>query len=190
MIPGSEAAVLAAVEAVLGGRPESFRTILERYRKPVLAFIFNLTGSAESAEDIGQEVFLKAYQALPGFDPSRGIPFSTWLFSIARNACLDFRRRNRSLQARDEAFAQAERGNGDRSPGLDEEGRLQQALAGLSEEQRMAVEWVFVQGMSYEEASRLEKVSVGTLASRLARAKERLRSLLRGPAGGKETHGR
>ena len=57
---------------------------------------------------------------------------------------------------------------------------LERALAGLPEEQRMAVEWVFVQGMSYEEAAQLENVSVGTLASRLARAKEKLQRSLGG----------
>lgn len=170
-----------AIGRVLAGEAEAFRMILERYRKPVLSFIYNMLGTRENVEDVGQEVFLKAYHGLAGFDPSRGAAFSTWLFAIARNACVDFRRKSGRHEALDagalrEALADA----ADAGPGMETKARLDQALASLPEDQRLAVEWVFIRGMSYEEAARLEEVSVGTLSSRLARAKGRLQRSLRG----------
>jgi RNA polymerase sigma-70 factor, ECF subfamily len=180
-----------AVEKVLAGDSEAFRPILDRYRKPVLSFIYNMTGNREHVEDLGQEVFLKAFHSLALFDAGRGAAFSTWLFAIARNACIDFRRKERRGEAVDR-----ERTRRMAEPASDE-GRdavtqwlIEQALERLPEDQRLAVEWVFIQGMSYEAAARLEKVSVGTLSSRLARAKERLQKAIRGQEERGRHHGR
>lgn len=178
-----------AIRKVLAGDTEAFRPLLERYRKPVLSFIYNMIGQRETAEDLGQEVFLKAFRSLDGFEAARGAAFSTWLFAIARNACLDFRR-SRARRSAHAEEALPEELAAPSADGLDPETRrsLERALSALPEDQRLAVEWVLVQGFSYEEAARLEGVSVGTLSSRLARAKEKLHRILGQEAGG--GHGR
>lgn len=155
-----------------------------------MSFIYNMVGSREPVEDLGQEVFLKAYRSLDRFDAGRGAAFSTWLFAIARNACLDFRRRERR-SPEDGGAVLPDRDDAPSADGSDMETRrlLDLALAALPEDQRLAVEWVLVQGMSYEEAARLEGVTVGTLSSRLARAKEKLQRSLGGTMGKGGDHG-
>lgn len=176
------------IEKVLTGESEAFRGIVDRYRKPVLSFLYNLLGSREHVEDLGQEVFLKAYHSLAGFDARRGAAFSTWLFAIARNACMDFRRKaRRSAEDTEVIRREAEISSEDRAS--EARGILEEALVSLPEDQRLAVEWVFIRGMSYEEAARLEGISVGTLSSRLARAKERLQRSLQGEKGSRGTTG-
>lgn len=73
-----------AIGQVLQGDIESFRLIVERYERPIVRMIRNITNNRESCEDIAQDVFFTAYRKLASFDPARS-NFSTWLFTIARN---------------------------------------------------------------------------------------------------------
>jgi RNA polymerase sigma factor (sigma-70 family) len=69
-----------------GGRPESFRRLVERYQRPLLTLIRNLTPPGTDHEGVAQEVFLAAFRSLASFDPNRSA-FSTWLFTFARGRC-------------------------------------------------------------------------------------------------------
>ena len=124
-----------------------------------------------AADDLTQETFLRAFKALPGFEGRSGI--RTWLLGIARRACADHLRavvRRRRLDAKLAAQAWTE------TPHPDPAQRLGTAdlLRALSEERRTAFVLTQVIGLSYAEAAAVEEVPVGTIRSRVARARDEL----------------
>ncbi|HEY8021858.1 MAG TPA: sigma-70 family RNA polymerase sigma factor, partial [Thermoanaerobaculia bacterium] len=80
------------VGATLAGSQEAFRELVVRFERPVFGLIVRMVGDPETAEDLSQEVFVKAYRALASYDPSRKL--SSWLFKIAHNATIDHLRRS------------------------------------------------------------------------------------------------
>jgi RNA polymerase sigma-70 factor (ECF subfamily) len=170
------------IAKVIAGDAASFGPLVERYQKPVLGFIYNLLRSPERVEDLGQETFLKAFRALGQYDAARSA-FSTWLFTIARNTCYDEMRRPRMQKTGLETLD--ETGRGAHAP-HDREAVflvLEKALATLPEDQRDAFDAVCTQGMSLEDAAALFACPVGTIKSRVNRAREALRrKVLGGPA--------
>src|SRR5438034_2018967 len=76
------------VKHVLNGDVDSFRILVERYQRPVLSMIRRLIWDSHRCEEIGQDVFVAAFQKLSTFDPARS-KFSTWLFTIARNMSIN-----------------------------------------------------------------------------------------------------
>ncbi|HEY0001409.1 MAG TPA: sigma-70 family RNA polymerase sigma factor [Actinoplanes sp.] len=124
-----------------------------------------------SADDLTQETFLRAFRALPGFEGRSSV--RTWLLGIARRACADHLRavvRRRRLDARLAAQVWTDR------PVPDPAHRLSTAdlLSRLSEERRTAFVLTQVLGLSYAEAAAVEEVPIGTIRSRVARARDEL----------------
>jgi RNA polymerase sigma-70 factor (ECF subfamily) len=124
-----------------------------------------------SADDLTQETYLRAFKALPGFEGRSSV--RTWLLGIARRTCADHLRavvRRRRLDARLAAQAYTE------LPAPDPATRLGTAdlLARLSEDRRTAFVLTQVLGLSYAEAAAVEEVPVGTIRSRVARARDEL----------------
>ena len=167
-----------AIRRVLAGDVESFRGIVERYQRPLWALVRNLTPPGTDREGLAQEVFLAAFRSLASFDPKRSA-FATWLFTIARNRC-----RNELARRRPVASAELPDVLDPRSPerAASEAELFRQfdaALAELPFEQRCAFVLAELQGLTYEEVGRIEGIGVGTVKSRVARAREKLRALLR-----------
>jgi RNA polymerase sigma-70 factor (ECF subfamily) len=167
---------LEVIRRVLAGEGECFRDLVERYQRPLFRLVRNLLPDPNDCADVAQEVFLAAYTSLGGYDPRRAA-FSTWLFTIARNKCWNALKKKRphlpgNLPERIDA----------RTPEgvLAEEELFRQldaALAALPPEQRTAFVLSEIQGLSHEEIGRIEGVKLGTVKSRLSRARDRLRSL-------------
>jgi RNA polymerase sigma-70 factor (ECF subfamily) len=167
-----------AIRRILAGDVESFRFLVERYQRPLLCLIRNLTPRGADHESLGQDVFLAAYRNLTSFDPGRAA-FSTWLFTIARNRCRNELSRRRPVVG----TPLPERGD-PRSPDQDAAEaelfrQLDDALNALPFEQRTAFVMAEFQGLTYEEISTIEGVGLGTVKSRISRARDKLRSLLR-----------
>ena len=76
------------VRLVLAGQADDFRALVDRHQQSIFRFASRLLGNWEAAEDVTQEVFLAAFANLSGYDSSRAA-FSTWLFAIARNRCIN-----------------------------------------------------------------------------------------------------
>ena len=168
----------ATLERCRRGDAEAFRALVGCYQDRVWALCVALAGG--DAEDVAQETFVRVHGALAGFDPDGG-RMSAWILTIARRLCADRARRAR----RRPTVALDLLPLGDGAPGADaqlERARqaraLRQAIAALPEEQRAVVALQRWDGLGYEEIAAVERVPVGTVRSRLARAKEALRRAL------------
>lgn len=175
----------AAVQRVLAGDVDAFRSLVERYQKPVLRMVRNYTSDSHAYEDVAQEVFLRAYRQLTKFDPARSC-FSTWLFTIARNLSINALKKKQAI-AIQEIPEQACRDNPDQQMREQEYFLvLEQALQGLPGRLRRAFVLAEMEKLSYEEIAQIECVRIGTVKSRIHRAKQRLRTAL-DPILGEET---
>jgi RNA polymerase sigma-70 factor (ECF subfamily) len=140
------------------------------------AFAISLTGNLDRANDLVQETLLRAWANLDRFE--RGTNLEAWLFTILRNLFhSEYRKRRREVEDADGAFAAKLRTQPDQQTHLDYEDLLT-ALAKLPPDQREALLLVGAQGMSYEEAAEVCNVPVGTIKSRVNRARNRLAELL------------
>jgi RNA polymerase sigma-70 factor (ECF subfamily) len=152
------------VELAKCGDVEAFGTLYEHYAPAVFRFIYAHLSDRLDAEDLTEEIFLRAWQALPRYQ-ARGYPFSSFLFKAARNGLTDlYRRVGRSpqeqrLEDRDAAgFEPAAGVESDPAYCLyqaHERAALRQRLSGLGEEQRLVVSLRFFAGLSYEETAQV-----------------------------------
>ena len=167
------------------GELDAFEELVRRYEKRVYAIALRSAGSPEDAADITQDVFLRAWRSIESFRGDSG--FSTWLFRITMNICVDHAR-HRQTQPQTMALTNdedEERPIHDPAPTPEEHldnselGReLAAALDEVSEEHRRIVLLRDVSGMSYTEIAEILEISEGTVKSRLARARIALRKVL------------
>ena len=185
------------------GSEEAFRQLVERYQRPVYSLLVRIVRSPESAEDLAQEAFVKAWKALNRFDASR--KFSSWLFKIAHNAALDALRR----QGVDTISLDAPIGDSDEPPELPadpaaenplrrlvarDSGRaLEAAIGELRPQYREILLLRFQEGLAYEEIAEVLSIPLGTVKIHIFRARaelaRRMKALGWDPAGspGEET---
>jgi RNA polymerase sigma-70 factor (ECF subfamily) len=166
------------------GDVDAFESLVRKYQQTVYAVCRRLTGAHQSADDLAQETFIKAYFALATFD-SRW-PFYPWLRKIAVNTSLNYlKSRKRERPLTDEALA----GRGSnpqpardlpqaRLEQAEFEARFRRAVDSLPEEQKSVFVLRFYEDLSYEEISRTLEVPQGTVMSRLNRARQKLKALL------------
>jgi len=179
----------AVVERVIRGDVDAFSILVNRYQDRIYSVALNYVGNPEDAIDVTQEVFLKAYTKLRTFDSASA--FYTWLYRIAINAAIDFLRKRKSRPAEsldDEKFSEIGYEPASIDPSADpervavraEQDRLlKKAISSLSEKLRTAIILHDVEGLSQEEVAEVLKVPVGTVKSRVSRARFELRNLLR-----------
>lgn len=177
------------IERSRKGDLEAFDRLVRLYEKSVFNTAYRLSGSYEDASDIAQEAFVRAWNNLRSF---RGdAQFSTWLYRIVTNVFLDDRKKKRARPHRslddelnlDESSVQ--RQYEDPAPGPQQlaEGDerrqlLEQAISTLPEAQRAMVVLYHTQGLSYEEIAEITGQPMGTVKSRLNRARLALRDRL------------
>ena len=165
------------IAVVLRGDAAAFRLLVDRHAPLVFSFVRNLIRSHSDAEDLCQETFVAAYRHLATFDP-RIARFSTWLLSIARNQCLTLLRRESVQPAGVPVVLSPEPAPDARVSDSELWRALDAALDDLPLPQRTAFVLSEIEQMPYAEIAALESVEIGTVKSRVARARERLRSLL------------
>jgi RNA polymerase sigma-70 factor, ECF subfamily len=193
-----QAAERALVEKGQRGDHAAFNRLVERHQSGAYALALRMVGDAEAAADITQDAFFAAYRALASF---KGGSFRAWLYRIVSNGCFDhFRTQARRPTTSLEAALGDERdgespgvGSGSRLPSAlidaswDPEGialraeqieQIEAALQKLAPEQRLALILSDIQGLSYEEIARVTNASLGTVKSRIARARGHMRGIL------------
>ncbi len=182
-----DTAVWALVERVKAGDDDAFNVLMERYRRPVLNFVFRMIGDAGEAEDLAQEVFVRAYRNMrkPAFRRT-GAAFSTWLFQIARNAaldCLRHRKRHPSesldhLEDKGETSPDAGATAAAKVAARELGEQIAAAVARLPEDQRTAIILSEYEDLSYARIAAIMKCSEKSVEARLYRARRFLRKRL------------
>lgn len=186
----------ACIDACLRGRTEVFSVLVDRYQDRIYALVSRMISDRELIRDLAQETFLLAFRGLGGFQ--RDASFTTWLYRIAINVCQSERRR-RQRQQRVGALGVGESGDEendsrefeDASPqpvdaleARERQELLADALASLDEEQREIVVLRDFQGLSYDEIAEVLECPIGTVRSRLFRARSEIRRRLERVLGG------
>jgi len=168
------------IQQTLTGDQQAFRLIVLRYQGPLFRFLGLLGFRGARAEDVAQETFLRAFKALHSFDPARAA-FSTWLFTIARRLAIAEWRRSQ----REQPMAAPAEGAPSRTPDPAERTllterarRVENALRALPEQLRTTFFLAQLEELSLEEVAELEGCAIGTVKSRVFRAREQLRLVL------------
>jgi RNA polymerase sigma-70 factor, ECF subfamily len=168
---------------VRGGETRMFGELVSRYQDPVFSMALRFVGgSSGNAEDIAQEVFLRAYRGLDGFKGDS--KFSTWLYRITFNLCTDWLRRNKRADRRAAPISEAaEIADSRMTPeqgilDAEERERVGRALDRLNERYRSVVVLLYYEKMSYEQIANVLELPVKTVETRLYRARKMLRESL------------
>ena len=172
------------VRAAAGGDTEAFERLVRTYENKIYHLALRMCGSADEAADIAQEAFLAAWRGLPSFRGEAG--FATWLYRLTSNAAIDYLRRQKK-QRGDMSLDDEELGldavDSGPSPQETAEGsELRSAVAAglnqLSEGHRQVLVLREIQGLSYEEIASVLELDIGTVKSRISRARSSLRKIL------------
>lgn len=178
------------LEAFRQGRPGAFDAIVRAHQDRLYAFCARMLSDREEALDVAQEVFLSAYRNLGGFREEASL--STWLLKIATNRCLNRIRQRSSRAAREVSYPELalrddlpfqtpapEGGRPDRIAEAREMGKiLEHALHRIDADSRWLMLLSDVEGFTYEEIAAMAGIPVGTVKSRLHRARMALRKIL------------
>lgn len=185
--------VVSLVRRCIAGDAEAWEEIVRTHSRRIYNICYRFTGSADNADDLAQEVFIKMYRTLASFDPDKGA-FTTWITTMTRNLLVDHFRKTKQDRATDSLDAGLGEEDdsatlGDRipdsAPAADEKVQrretqemVQKAIQKLSPELREAVILRDLQDMDYKEIAAALKVPEGTVKSRINRGRMELAKLL------------
>lgn len=159
-----------------GSEGKSFKTLLLEAVPSLRAFGMSLTGTADRADDLVQETLVKAWDKQSSFQMGSNI--NAWLFTILRNEFYSqMRKKGREISDSDGLFAAKLASHPEQDGHLDMED-FRRALQQLPEDQREALILVGATGLSYEEAAEVTGVAIGTVKSRVSRARKQLGEIL------------
>lgn len=170
-----EAHIIASVKT---GQHNAFEQLVRFYQSPLFRIVGNLVPTM-MVEDLVQDIFLAVYEAIEKFDPKRG-SFRTWLYRIARNRAINAARKKHEVRMPEDVSLVD-----DKTPAtalLEKEIMtcLDRALDNLSFQDRFIFVLAELEGLTYAEIARIENMPLGTVKSRLARTRGKLRTQLQG----------
>jgi RNA polymerase sigma-70 factor (ECF subfamily) len=193
--PGVDLVAASDQDVVLearDGRQAAYRELVRRYERPIFSLIYRMVRNREQAEDLSQETFVKALNAIASYRPE--YKFSSWIFKIANNVAIDhLRRRELDTLSLDgsphaltpEAIQASALQLGDRQETALEEleakelgGEIERAIAGLRPEYRTCILLRHVEGRPYEEIATMLDLPLGTVKTYIHRARGELRQAL------------
>jgi len=165
------------VEACRRGEREAFDRLVERYQRDVYRLCYRFVNNHDDANDLAQEVFLKAWRAIGHFRGQSAL--STWLYRIAVNACLNFRARRRpEVRELPESLPDPSEGALDRLEGEERARRIRTAVGRLPEKQRATLILKIYHELTHEEVAQVLGSTVGTVKANLFHALAKLRRLV------------
>jgi len=173
----------SVIEACQQGDRDAFQLLFEAYKDKVFSIaVYSIGGDRALADDVTQQIFLKLFTAIRQF---RGeSEFTTWLYRLVVNACLDERRRRKRWLPWGETETVAMSSSGDRKPQEKQFARLEvaeavrEAIGELKPKFRLPILLKYIEGLSYEEIATVMGCSKGTVASRLNRGHSQLAKTL------------
>ncbi len=163
---------------VQDGDKEAFGEVIDRFEKPLCAFIYRMLGDRENCADALQETFLKAYKNINSYDPKR--KFSSWIYRIAHNEAITHYRKNTKHVALDEVVEIASGENNAEiiqkkiDTGAQKE-LLERALLTIPLKYREVIVFRFYEDKSYEEISEIMHLPVNTVGTYLSRGKNEIK---------------
>jgi RNA polymerase sigma-70 factor (ECF subfamily) len=182
----------ALVRKAQSGDVDAFAQLIDDHQNTIFGIIYRMCGGGEDLQDLGQEVFVRAFQAIGKFQYRDAASFRTWLCRIAVNVCInELRRRQRRKRVEASSLdemVQTENGEverlipdySDMPHAVAEQNELQRLVHSvldlLSPHHRAVLIMVDIEGLSYEEAAQAMACSLGTLKSRLSRARAAFKS--------------
>ena len=164
------------VLACQGGEREAFDRLVQRYQREVYRLCYRYVNNHHDADDVAQDVFLKAYRAIGRFRGDSS--FSTWLYRIAVNTCLTFRSSRRESEELPEGLADRSAGVADALESSERSRRVREAVAALPERQRATLILKVYQDLTHEQVAGILGSSVGTVKANLFHALANLRQRL------------
>ncbi|MBI5232571.1 MAG: sigma-70 family RNA polymerase sigma factor [Coriobacteriales bacterium] len=168
-------------EAARDGDEAAFETLVREHTPAVWAHAMRFFGDSSAAEDVVQEVWIHVYRGLPQFQG--GAAFSTWLFRVTRNVCVDMLRSGSRRPVPVDAF-ERDVPVPDESGAVDLSASVERAIRALAPEDRDAFGAVALFGLTYAEAAESLGVPAGTVKSRVFRARRAIAASLDDQAGG------
>jgi RNA polymerase sigma-70 factor, ECF subfamily len=189
---GGEASDQVANSEHLADPRPTFDEVAEQYGAKIYTFAYRLTGDADDAADLAQDVFVRVYRNLHRYQPGT---FDGWIYRITKNLFLDSVRRRGHFRMEPlpetdwRSPASEEPGPADVVERRTLEARLERGLTQLPEEFRLAVVLCDVQGLTYEDIVQVTGWPLGTVRSRIHRGRKQLRDFLAGAAAGTGGHG-
>lgn len=176
------------VERILGGDRDLFTTLVSRYEKRLVNYVYRITHRYEDAHDLAQEIFVKVYLALDRYDPK--YQFSTWLFRIAQNSAIDALRK-KSIAEVPLARPTEEEPSGKEREFADDgispyralknkqlSAAIDQAVEKLPSDYRELIQLRHFAELSYEEIATMKRLPLGTVKNKLFRARNLLKESL------------
>ena len=172
------------IERAGRGDADAFEQLLSAQEGRMYAVALRMCGNREDAQDCMQEAMIRIYRAISSFKGQSS--FSTWVYRVTMNSCLDELRRRKARTATsldamvENGFAPTDESDTPERHTLQAEQRrlLEKTIAELPEDMRAAIVLRDIQGCSYDEIAQVLETNVGTIKSRISRGRERLRGIL------------
>ncbi len=185
MVGSADSSDLDLIRRAKKGDKRAFGDLVRRHQRKVYALCFRLGGSHDAADDLTQEAFIKAFQAIATFDES--FPFTAWIMRIASNNALNYIKRQKFQVSGEEGevildsqtSSYTEDNPHENLSQQEIDARYQKALNALPPDFRTVFVLRMHEELSYEEIADRLKISVGTVMSRLHRARQRMASDLK-----------
>ncbi len=169
---GSDDELVLLTHEARAGSESAFTSIFERFQAPIVNYIYRLVGDWDAANDLAQDTFLKAYNALPRTEDT--LQISPWLYRIATNTALDsLRRRKRITWVPFKIEMEAVAPMSDHAPRQADQDAIQRALQVVPADQRTCLVLNLYQGLSYKEIADTLGISVNLVAVRIFRGREK-----------------
>lgn len=166
------------IQKVKNGDAEAFGVLYEQYNEVIFRYIYSQLDNRLDSEDLTEDVFIRAWKALPRYD-DRGLPFTAFLFRIARNSLIDYYRQHKVVSSLDDIEIRS------REPGLEDavdmkiqNSDLRNTIADLREDYRNVLIFRFLSGLSPEETAQVMQRSVGAVRVLQHRALSALKDCL------------
>ncbi len=167
------------IQEIIGGDTQKYRVLLERYQPGLVRHCFTMVSDYDIANDLTQEACIKAYLQLKKYNHE--YRFSTWLYKIATNLCLDFLRKRRHISLDDIAEPLSNQPSPQEQAIKNEStSELHQAVRRLSLKYQTVISLYYWQERNYEEIAEIMNVPLGTVRTWLKRAKDQLKEDLDG----------
>ncbi len=166
------------IKQVKNGDAEAYGMLYEQYAEVIFRYVYSHLDNRLDAEDLTEEIFLRAWRALPKYD-ERGLPFSAFLFRIARNSLIDYYRQRKVVQSIEDIEVQSKEAGPEEAVDVRIEDRnLRETIAKLREDYRNVLIFRFLSGLSPEETAQVMQRSVGAVRVLQHRALTALKDLM------------